>query len=637
MPVRAATLPIVGAPGAWRPAVALALTMLLGGCQAQSLSGPRPGLAAHAAHQSRDSATAAGSSAAAAATVRPAGARLRINLAALYGQRHLQYAPATPKLKIDITGPDLTTPFEEDADVGPAGQTLEIDQVPTGHYRVISVRGLDITGHLVAGTTLEAATTLGPGLTTVNLSRASTLVANVVTDLMDTDQTSGTQVLQQVDLAALDAAVTGYTRSLHAPDPALMDAGAIASAIYHADGVPPAAPDPAFLHASGSVIVRPQGWPPNASATLSLDDPLSQPMVLDDDGAHVLGPVAPGKWTLTVTPNTPGLLPVTLTATVTSGASVEIPVSFGTGQAQTSMPEPIGAAMYGVLPIVNGEALFTLGGVASGAGNVSLGGQQLDQQRVWSPSSSVEKGLVDPGLAIQDGRLYAFGGHDTDGPTGNVQRFDPATPDRVGVIGALPNDRTGWGLSAGLIGPYIYVTGGTDARAASGKTLAFDANAAQWRADALPDLPVPRIDMASAVVEGKLYVFGGILPGQASKTYDVADDWIAVSDSTALTPGDKAVWTALAPMPTPRSGAAAIAVSGQIWVIGGATTHGAPTGAVEVFNPANSSWSARPPLQVPRAFPAVGLLNEKIVVAGGVAGSSPLEDTPVADVEELTP
>jgi hypothetical protein len=80
-----------------------------------------------------------------------------------------------------------------------------------------------------------------------------------------------------------------------------------------------------------------------------------------------------------------------------------------------------------------------------------------------------------------------------------------------------------------------------------------------------------------------------------------------------------------------------VAVNGKIWVIGGATRFGAPTGAVEVYNPVAGSWSVRPPLQVPRAFPAVAFLDGKIVVAGGTLGPSPLEDVPSAAVEALTP
>ncbi|MFN3431838.1 MAG: hypothetical protein ACK46X_18030, partial [Candidatus Sericytochromatia bacterium] len=64
---------------------------------------------------------------------------------------------------------------------------------------------------------------------------------------------------------------------------------------------------------------------------------------------------------------------------------------------------------------------------------------------------------------------------------------------------------------------------------------------------------------------------------------------------------------------------------------------GQPSAAVEVFDPATNSWETRQPLRQARAFPAVGVLDGKITVAGGLDGADPLLAVPIATTEVITP
>jgi hypothetical protein len=566
----------------------------------------------------------------------PDFARLVLRLDGLWGKRTVQFVGAAQRVKVTITGPDLATPYENDVNVGADGQPVPLEQVPVGAIRVVTLRGLDAGGHVVRGTQLRVAGELGAGLTTLGVSRSTTIVGDVVQAILDTDSTNHTQVLKQMNLKAVADAVAGYARALSAPDPALLDASAIAYAIYHANGVPPLAAASLFLRTAGTVVLQPHGWPPHGSAIASLDDPLSQPMALDDDVTHVLGPVAPGAWTLTITPQSPGLVAFSLPVTVVAGAASQLSISFGTGLAQPDMPKPIAAAIAGSLPIAGQDTLVVSGGATTiGSGGPVPSGGFLYSAGLWSPASPLIHGVANAATAVFQGRLYAFGGLDAKGPIGEVIRVDAAMPDKSGLLGAFPAGRLGYGAAAGAIEDLIYVAGGTKGQTPTGATLAYNANAGQWQTGTLPDLPVPRINMAAAATGGQFFVFGGLRPG--GTVFDGPDDGIAMGDVSAFTPGTTPRWEVLPAMPTPRSGAAAVVAKGLIWVIGGASAHGAPSGAVEVYNPTNKSWSLRPPLQVPRAFAAAGLVNGKIVVAGGAQGPSPLTDVPVAAVEVLTP
>ena len=73
------------------------------------------------------------------------------------------------------------------------------------------------------------------------------------------------------------------------------------------------------------------------------------------------------------------------------------------------------------------------------------------------------------------------------------------------------------------------------------------------------------------------------------------------------------------------------AVNGLLYVMGGFERNpsnplaGAPTGRVDVYDPAANTWTARSPMLVPRYGGAAGVINGRIHVAGG-AGSAFLSD-----------
>jgi N-acetylneuraminic acid mutarotase len=137
--------------------------------------------------------------------------------------------------------------------------------------------------------------------------------------------------------------------------------------------------------------------------------------------------------------------------------------------------------------------------------------------------------------------------------------------------------------------------------------------------------------------------------------------WLTFVSAAAAQDGGS--WQTLAPMPTARQELATAALNGKIYVIGGYNSSGMPTNIVEVYDPATDTWSAAHPIPValhhnsaavaggrlysfggpstltfvydelndswsPVASmlflhalsPAVGVFNDKIYVAGGANG-----------------
>ncbi len=77
--------------------------------------------------------------------------------------------------------------------------------------------------------------------------------------------------------------------------------------------------------------------------------------------------------------------------------------------------------------------------------------------------------------------------------------------------------------------------------------------------------------------------------------------------------------TGLTPMPTPRFGASATALDGNIYVIGGIDFDGTPTlRTVEIYDPTENTWSTGTDIPIPLYRPGCVVYSGKIYIFGGV-------------------
>jgi hypothetical protein len=179
-----------------------------------------------------------------------------------------------------------------------------------------------------------------------------------------------------------------------------------------------------------------------------------------------------------------------------------------------------------------------------------------------------------------------------------------------------------------------------------------EVTATPWRA--LAPVPTGRTEVATAVVDGRVYVTGGFAPPNLTvatvEVYDIATDtWSAGPDlpvavNHAMSVGhDGAVyvfggslaegpaserafvlrggaWEELAPMPEARSAGGAAGAGDLIYVVGGV----GPDGVAErtlVLDPATGRWSVAPGLETPREHMGVAAHDGRVYAVGGRAGS----------------
>lgn len=129
------------------------------------------------------------------------------------------------------------------------------------------------------------------------------------------------------------------------------------------------------------------------------------------------------------------------------------------------------------------------------------------------------------------------------------------------------------------------------------------------------DAPLARFEGQSAVVGGKLYIFGGYTDGSViPKTFE-ADVYDPASDS----------WEQLPDTPRPMTHAGTVADDTNIYFAGGVVGSDDPDDAAKIpattevwrFDTVSEVWSVMPPLPEPRGAGALALLDDTLHFFGG--------------------
>src|SRR5437764_13416667 len=157
-------------------------------------------------------------------------------------------------------------------------------------------------------------------------------------------------------------------------------------------------------------------------------------------------------------------------------------------------------------------------------------------------------------------------------------------------------------LATGVLNGKVYVVGGYDADAHSTATVqVYNPTTDTWTL--AQALPIGVNHNAAAVVGGKLYSFGA-----------------GVGETFVYDPNSNS-WSARASSHYVHRGTAAVGViNDRIYVAGG---EGTPSQReLEVYDPAANTWTVKAPMSVPRNHTAGGVIEGKFYVFGGRAGPS---------------
>jgi N-acetylneuraminic acid mutarotase/glucose/arabinose dehydrogenase len=165
-------------------------------------------------------------------------------------------------------------------------------------------------------------------------------------------------------------------------------------------------------------------------------------------------------------------------------------------------------------------------------------------------------------------------------------------------------------LGIASIDSRVYAIGGNVGSPAARKVEEYNTTTKTWRT--MADLPEGLDHIGVAVVNGKIYVLGGLssFPGTVSSDVYEFDPTI----------GPTGQWTKISDMPRPVGGAAVGSDNGWIYVAGGFTTHhdvSLTSDNFWRFDPVGRTWEQLPDIPTYRDHTRGEFINGKFHVVGG--------------------
>ncbi len=239
--------------------------------------------------------------------------------------------------------------------------------------------------------------------------------------------------------------------------------------------------------------------------------------------------------------------------------------------------------------------------------------------------------IISPGAAyVSASPLYFSTQFDFSDPDGNLVSLTLEILDGTGTMvdrQNIPIDGVDGLTAATILGQVmtstvspdtytvrIYVT---DATGLHSNTLTGSVRIAAHPWTTRPVDPVPREYAAATALNGKVYVMGGQRT-DSGVVPGPATHLVEVFDPATNT------WSAATPMPTARMGLVAEVINGKIYAIGGRTDgySTSAVGTVEVFDPGTNLWTTGNPMPSPRYFAASSVVGGEIHVAGGESATN---------------
>lgn len=235
----------------------------------------------------------------------------------------------------------------------------------------------------------------------------------------------------------------------------------------------------------------------------------------------------------------------------------------------------------------------------------------------WKALALLPSPLITKAVAVLDGTIYFFSGLYGDGPTNDATAYDPAARRWIELE---PMPQSLYNQDAVALDGRIYMAGGcvrSDCASPSRAAYSYDPKEDFWTL--LPPLPESVFDAAGAAINGRFVVIGGVSNRAASeRVYSYSPQ--------------ARKWARLADLPSPRSHAAGSVFGGRFYLTGGCK------GEVEgrycdeiseevfIYDPKADAWSVGPSLPMPLHGHGAAVEGRRLVVAGGVCGSSRVDD-----------
>jgi len=271
-----------------------------------------------------------------------------------------------------------------------------------------------------------------------------------------------------------------------------------------------------------------------------------------------------------------------------------------------------------------------MGGVALNGKLYAIGGQHQGLQstapqnevdvydpatNTWTQAAPMPRpiGHITANVFVRNGHIDVVSGLTTNSvKIANVIEYDPST-NTWSELPKLPSGRQS--PVSGLVGDQIVATCGLDGTGtlqAQTWVTAPIATFGTWQTG--PALPIAVSEVSSGVINGVLYLVGGST--NATFGYDL---------STGL-------WRSnLTPRPILGDHHGAEVINGKLYLFGGLNGGGASAGKVQIYDPVMNSWSLGASAPYAAGSVATALIGGKVYMAGGIVGSTTVATAAIYD------
>lgn len=239
----------------------------------------------------------------------------------------------------------------------------------------------------------------------------------------------------------------------------------------------------------------------------------------------------------------------------------------------------------------------------------------LGESGIWTEKAPLPTSRTELAIGVVNETLYSVGGSVLYVGVGgsweylpNVEAYNATTNSWI-TKAPMPTPRGR--VAVGVVDGILYVLGGltSPTKATPTRMDAYDPAKDKWMERA--PMPTPRGGYGVGVVKRTLYAVGG---------------WGAIGPTDLVEAYDPALnrWTAVAPMPSSRTNLAVGVVGGILYAVGGVCCDPGPGNrvydTVEAYDPVSNTWTTKARMPTQRNAPIVGVAGQILYVAGGYGG-----------------
>ena len=236
----------------------------------------------------------------------------------------------------------------------------------------------------------------------------------------------------------------------------------------------------------------------------------------------------------------------------------------------------------------------------------------------WTPRAPLPAARQLPnGAAVINGKIYVAGGLTVLGPTRSLFVYNVAS-NSWSTKAPMPI-RSHGGAAAAIDGKlWVLATPAGDSGQYTNPTRIFRYDPATDSWTEREPAPHPHHRGAVGVINGKIYLVGGMTKTLLNDvTYQYDPEPVATLD--VYDPATN-VWTTRRSIPTARWGAAGGVIDGKLYVAGGMGTDGDVFSTMEMYDPASNTWAARAKMLTPREGAGAAVVGGMLHVMGGTSG-----------------